>query len=272
MGVVEGRCVWMSAPSYLICATPRTGSSLLCGLLESTGIAGEPESYFRQPDEHQWAARWGIAHAPDGGFDDADYFRAARRAGSTENGVFGARVMWGTLKEMVLKLGRLYPWLAGSDCALLDRAFGPMRFVYLRRDDVLRQAVSRLRAEQVDLWFETTDSPRRHLDRHPAYDFDQIEGFVQSIASHNAAWQRWFAEFGIRPHVVRYEELDADPEGVIGGILAFLDLQLPADRAIAARHRRLADGLNDEWVHRHLREKARRADGRGPSSGGSGRI
>jgi LPS sulfotransferase NodH len=42
--------------SYLICATtPRTGSSLLCGLLDSTGIAGHPESYFRRQDEREWA-------------------------------------------------------------------------------------------------------------------------------------------------------------------------------------------------------------------------
>ena len=30
--------------SYMICSTPRTGSTLLCELLESTGVAGRPES------------------------------------------------------------------------------------------------------------------------------------------------------------------------------------------------------------------------------------
>ena len=33
--------------SYLIRATPRTGSTLLCGLLASTGVTGRPESFFR---------------------------------------------------------------------------------------------------------------------------------------------------------------------------------------------------------------------------------
>ena len=42
--------------SYLICATPRTGSSLLCGLLDSTGVAGHPESWFRRQDEREFAA------------------------------------------------------------------------------------------------------------------------------------------------------------------------------------------------------------------------
>jgi hypothetical protein len=41
--------------SYFVCGTPRTGSSLLLGLLESTGVAGHPQAYFREPDEPAWA-------------------------------------------------------------------------------------------------------------------------------------------------------------------------------------------------------------------------
>jgi len=38
-------------------------------LLASTGVAGDPESYFRQQDEPSWAARWGISDS-DGTFED----------------------------------------------------------------------------------------------------------------------------------------------------------------------------------------------------------
>jgi LPS sulfotransferase NodH len=69
--------------SYLICATPRTGSSLLCGLLDSAGVAGHPESWFRRQDERAFAARWGIANPADGTFGYPDYFRAAVAAGSS---------------------------------------------------------------------------------------------------------------------------------------------------------------------------------------------
>src|SRR6202012_4005781 len=34
------------ARSYLICATQRSGSTLLCELLKSTGVAGRPEEDF----------------------------------------------------------------------------------------------------------------------------------------------------------------------------------------------------------------------------------
>ena len=106
-----GQCGCLDA--YLICATPRTGSSLLCGLLASTGVAGNPESYFRQQDEPSWAAQWGIS-GTDGTFDYALYLQTALAAGRSENGVFGARVMWGTLDEIIDKLGTLYPTSLGG--------------------------------------------------------------------------------------------------------------------------------------------------------------
>lgn len=46
--------------AYLLCGTPRTGSTLLCSLLSSTGVLGHPESYFREPDEAVWARRFGL--------------------------------------------------------------------------------------------------------------------------------------------------------------------------------------------------------------------
>src|ERR1700759_375295 len=47
--------------AYLVCATPRSGSTLLCELLRSTGVAGRPLEHFevlratgvpRQPREY----------------------------------------------------------------------------------------------------------------------------------------------------------------------------------------------------------------------------
>ena len=34
------------SPAYLVCATPRSGSTLLCEALKGTGVAGRPEEYF----------------------------------------------------------------------------------------------------------------------------------------------------------------------------------------------------------------------------------
>jgi LPS sulfotransferase NodH len=238
--------------SYLICATPRTGSTLLCGLLDSTGVAGHPESYFRRPDEREWAARWGLAGSPDVTCGYADYVRAAIAAGRTDNGVFAARIMWGTLDEVVAKLAAVYPDLAGSGLDLLNRAFGRTHFVYLRRDDVVAQAVSLLRAEQTNVWHQTARD-RQQPEREPRFDFDQIRERVRLTENHNAAWRDWFDSAGVRPHLVRYEDLDARPVDVARGVLNFLGLDLPAGREIAIRHKRLADELSSQWIDRYQR-------------------
>ena len=233
--------------SYLICATPRTGSSLLCGLLDSTGVAGHPESWFRRQDEREFAARWGIASPSDGTFGCADYFRAAAAAGSTANGVFAARIMWGTMDEVTANLAPLYPGHAGSSVGLLSAAFGRVRFVYLRRGDVVAQAVSLLRAEQTGVWFETADE-RQEPAGEPGFDLGQVRELVRQIEDHNAAWKEWFAAEGIRPYPVLYEELDADPVRIASEVLGYLGLDLPAGREITIRHKRLADELSAQWI------------------------
>lgn len=242
--------------SYLICATPRTGSSLLCGLLDSTGVAGHPESWFRRQGELEFAAKWGIADASEGTFGYSDYFRAAASAGSTANGVFAARIMWGTMDEVTAHLAPVYPGHAGSAAGLLSAAFGQTRFVYLRRGDAVAQAVSLLRAEQTGVWFETADE-RQEPTAEPGFDFGQVRDLVRQIENENAAWEEWFAAEGIQPCWVLYEELDADPIGIASGVLGFLGLDLPDGREITVLHKRLADELNAQWIESYRLHEAR---------------
>lgn len=242
------RAVTMRADSLacLICGTPRTGSTLLCSLLTSTGVAGRPESYFRQPDESTWATRWHIPRRPDGSFDYRDYVLAAVAAGSTENGVFAGRVMWGTLEEISAKLGAVHPQLAGSDLDLLTEAFGRLHFVHLWRGDTLAQAVSWARAEQTNYW-QAGDN----VSGEPHLDLGQIDDLKKTVEEHNDAWRDWFAAFGIKPHAVVYEDLTAEMLSVTRGVLDFLGLDLPAGRAITSDHRRQADEVNAEWIARY---------------------
>ncbi|MGK5671349.1 Stf0 family sulfotransferase [Micromonospora sp. URMC 106] len=244
-----------SVDSYFVCATPRTGSSLLLGLLESTGVAGRPQAYFRSPDESAWADRWQLPRTADGGVDYADFVRAALAEGRTDNGVFGAKLMWGTLDELVARLASVHPDLAGDDVALLDRAFGRTRFVFLRRDDVLAQAVSWLRAEQTGAWFVGGNgeiSGDAGNGRAPCFDADGIRHLLETVTEHNAAWEAWFSRWGIRPHPVRYEELVGDMAATTRGILDFLGLDVPAaGHPIVARHQRQADDLNRQWIARY---------------------
>ena len=168
--------------------------------------------------------------------------------------MFAARIMWGTMDHLVNRLATVYRPRAGGDLDLLNQAFGHTRFIYLRRDDVLAQAVSWQRAEQTDVWHQTVGEESKQPEREPRFDFDQIRELAEMIEEHNAAWRAWFASVGIQPHMVRYEDLDADPVGVAREVLAFLGLELPAGRLIKTRNRRLADELSARWIDRYRTE------------------
>jgi LPS sulfotransferase NodH len=220
---------------------------LLCGLLAATGVAGKPESYFRLPDERSYAERWGLQVGPDGPLDYGGYVRAAMAVGSTANGAFGARVMWGTMGEVVAKLRAAYGHPLGADAEVLEQALGQTRFVQLQRGDVVAQAVSWARAEQSSYWQDGDEVPPGW---RPRFDYNEVDSYVKAINEHNAAWHEWFDASRIVPLRVLYEEIVADMAGATKAILQFLGLDLPPGHVITAGTRRQADEINDEWCRR----------------------
>jgi LPS sulfotransferase NodH len=227
----------------LLCGTPRTGSTLLCSLLASTGVAGRPESYFREPDEAEWAARFRVPIDSNGAFNYRQFVNGAVRAGSTANGIFGARVMWGTLSRVV-EGSRRSP--RQSDLEVLREPFGPMLFVHLQRRDRVAQAVSWARAEQTGYWQQGDVAS---VDPH--FDATHIEVLTRTIADHNAAWTAWFAQENVRPHVVTYEDLVANPRATVRGILEHLAVEPPSGWEPASQHVPQADEVNQQWVRRY---------------------
>lgn len=232
--------------SYLLCGTPRTGSTLLCSLLASTGVAGRPESYFRAADERTWAARFGVPVADDGSVDRRALVAGALRAGTTPNGVFGARVMWGSVDALVDGLRPGSGVRARSDLDVLDEAMGPLRLVHLRRVDVVQQAVSWARAEQTGYW-QQGDA----LSAEPAFDRDQVDHLLREVREHDAGWRAWFDEQGASPLVVTYEELVADPGRSVRAVLDHLGVEPPAAWRPRSPHRRQADEVSADWVRRY---------------------
>ncbi len=185
--------------------------------------------------------------APHGSLRVASY-SAAVAAGRTPNGFFGARIMWGTMTELTDALRHAAHGSTASDVELLTEAFGSPRFVHLRRDDPVAQAVSWARAEQTQFWHPGDQvAPSGH---QPHFDRDLIGGLVDTITAHEAAWQAWFTHRGLIPHEVAYEELSADPSGVTRTVLEFLGLDPSAGGTITVHDRRQADDLNADWISR----------------------
>ncbi len=233
--------------SYLICATPRSGSTLLCGLLDSSGVAGHPASYFNRKSLNDYADEWRMARPRDGRIDEA-FVHAARTAGTTSNGVFGGRVMAETLPELISGLAADASVPAVTDVDLLSAQLGHLAFVHLRRRDVVAQAVSWARSEQTHYWH-----PGEAVlpgGQEPHYDEELIGRLVATIERAEADWASWFTAQRIVPCEVTYEELAADPPRTAHRVLDHLGLRVPPGRNLVVGHRRQADHLNADWITR----------------------
>lgn len=249
--------------SYIVCATPRSGSTLLCDLLAETGVAGRPESYFRRQDISDWARRWGVSppDQTDSEEFDRSYLAAALRAGASENGVFGLRLMWGSVAELSARLNALYPGLH-DEAALFEKSFGKILYIHLSRRDRIAQAVSLLRAEQSGLWHLAADGTERERSSPPAhavYDADRLSGFLTELEMDDAVWVAFFARNRIEPLRLTYETMAAAPQVAIAGILSALGREPERVATVKSRTAKLADKTSLEWADRFRRKSDRQA-------------
>ena len=230
-------------PSYLICATPRSGSTLLCDALANTGLAGRPDEYFGPMHVERWDRAWRTR-------DEAEYLQHALRAGTGANGVFGCKVMRVYWDHFIGHLRRATGLEQAVPARLVQAAFPGARYIWITRRDKIRQAVSWSKFVQGAAWYWEKEEPQvvDNLEFRP----DIIDDFIMQTALGEAAWQDFFASVGAVPHVVVYEDFIRHYQETVRSTLGFLGVDPP--KALEESNRRLkkqADGLTEEWVSRY---------------------
>ncbi|XDA96660.1 Stf0 family sulfotransferase [Sulfitobacter sp. LCG007] len=249
--------------SYILCATPRSGSTMLCDLLSATGVAGVPDSYFMRAPGPEWAAAWRLPDEDGRGTAEhaRAYLDAAIASGTGSTGVFGLRLMQESLDDLRELIDLRVPGCP-DDRTRLEAVFGEVTCLHLSRTDKLAQAVSRVRAEQTGLWHaapDGTEIERLAPPAEPEYDRPRIAARLAGIEAQDRAWDNWFTREGIEPLRLRYEDLAADPASVLRRICDRLGVALPADHRIAPGTARLADETSARWMRRFRSETARSA-------------
>jgi LPS sulfotransferase NodH len=241
--------------AYIICGTPRTGSTLLCDLLVSTKRAGNPDSFYRRQTISWWAQQWNLP-GPDtmtGKEFNIAFLAAAIRAGKGGTDIFGLRLMRENLGELSAILDEIHPGLP-SDRARLEKAFGKILYVHLSREDKLAQAISLVKAEQTGLWHiapDGTEIERLAPAQDPQYDFPRLRQEVMELESYDAAWNRWFDEQDIRPLRIFYERLAADPAAALIRICEALGVTAPDADDVKPGVAKLADATSLDWMRRY---------------------
>lgn len=284
----------MSPPerSYLVCATPRSGSTLVCQTLTRTGVAGRPEEYFealrssgapRRPEEyfHGVGDRTIFDHLADLS-EDLDpaprsphwsrtaydrYLDWVFENGTTANGVFGAKLMWGYMEDFVSLLRNIPEYRDVPMADLLLRVFPDLTFVRVVRANKIRQAVSLWKALQTASWRdeapastgdqpENVDTPSfrdfvREQRPQLRFHYGAISHLLNQLILQEAGWDAFFEHARIKPVFVLYENFASDIEVSTRRLLEDLGIEAPEDLSLETKMKRQSDGINDDWARRY---------------------
>ena len=252
--------------SYLILATARSGSYLLCEGLIRTRLAGNPTEYFGPMQTEAI-----MKHLDTSSYKECLAWILAQ--GTTPNGVFGGKLIWNFQAEFV---SRLQEGLGHQELRvdeLLQKAFPNLHYIWITRRDKVRQAISYWKALRSDAWIDIKSGPssearmghgQKESDaRWPAvmqeatFDYGAIEGLRLYLEQKEAEIQQYIATRGILPFTVVYEDfVDAYEETVLQ-ILDYLHIPRPEKLALgrARTLKKQANEQSEEWFQRYYQLK-----------------
>jgi LPS sulfotransferase NodH len=233
---------------YTIWFSQRTGSTLLCSALASTGIAGRPGEHLEGTLPELYV-RYRAA-------TPAELLSHVREIGGTSNGVVGLK--YGLVRhsfDALLDALREIEGHNGTRAGIWANAFPNGRHIFMTRRNKMRLAVSWWKAIQSQEWHRAHGAPPKDADIAGRYAAAAIEHLVIESMMREAAIQDYFSEAGIVPFTVIYEDFVSTYERTVVEILTWLGLD-PAPIAIAPpAFERLSDDLSEEWVERFRRDK-----------------
>lgn len=218
---------------YLICSTPRSGSTMLTRLLTQTGLAGCPEEYFREERRIPWMKRLNTTRISLDG-----YLREVEKRRTSANGVFGLKLhSRDFLKvfrtEVEQRAGQR--WLKRHDTVFL-----------CRRKNKLDQAISLYKALLSDVWSIEGD-PKQEimpLGGNTPFSAEKISHHLHRMIIEEEYWLSLLDKLSIPFHEVWYDDLVSDANGVVKNMLKCMNIDSADLPELEVTTRRQADNEN----------------------------
>lgn len=253
---------------YLVCASQRSGSTLLVESLAATGVAGRPQEFFQyfpsssqSPQPREWFAGvtdpelLALLDPTEPGTVDhrgTDRWQADLRAGGrTPNGVWGGKIMWNQTPLLITRTRTASGSLRTAIRSLFDGA-DPI-YVHVHRPDVVPQAVSMWRAVQTRVW---RDDPAvaDDTDDGAVYRAEGIAHLAAILLEQQRGWREWFTAEGIEPLEIDFPTLVADPAKATARVLELIgqDPTLAPPPPLKPQ----SNARSAEWVARYRADAA----------------
>jgi hypothetical protein len=132
---------------------------------------------------------------------------------------------------------------------------GEVKYIWMRRRDLLGQAISLSKAIQTNLW----NSSMHAQGQVPVYSYWHISACMEDIILEDRGWHMYFAERRLTPYKLFYEEFLGWEQSRIEEIWHFLGRPNPETPTLTnnSKLEKQADEVSLEWHERYLREDGR---------------
>jgi len=232
--------------SYTIWFSVRTGSTLLCKALESTGVAGNPNE-------------WLLPGQYDRNSNPVDIQKELWNKGTTDNGVFGLKFsMYNPCFNDTMEIFRKLPRAEDlhKDIDIWNNALPNCRHIFMTRRNKVRLAVSWWRAIQSNEWGRLHGQKPMGTDLSDKYSFDAINHLLLEATMREAAIQELLSQASIVPLTITYEDFISDYSDTIYKIMDYLEIEYNKELKIAPPYyAKIADKVSEEWVRRFRQER-----------------
>ncbi len=237
--------------TYVVCTNPRSGSWLLSEGLGGTTLAGYPREWFNIQEEQQQRARWRLDHKSD--LNLTAYLRLIRSKSTTGNGISGVKLYTSNTNWSIFPEGSACLELTPSQ--VLMQLFPEARYIWLRRRDKVRQAISLSIASSTNEWWSIAAisiEKSEGTTQGPTFDPQAIARLERALQRNDANWQDFFQQNNITPLVIDYEDLASDYPATVKAVLKWLGVENADSLNITPpRLQRQADERSEEWVTRY---------------------
>jgi LPS sulfotransferase NodH len=132
---------------------------------------------------------------------------------------------------------------------LLEICFPSARYIFVRREDRVRQSISFLRAMDSMQWQRLRGEQASERMERLEIDLDQIDQLVKVFTDQEDQWRGFFARNDLTAYEVVYEDLVRDYERITLGALEHLGITSPAKLQLGPpRTIRQSDHLTERAV------------------------
>jgi trehalose 2-sulfotransferase len=226
---------------YIICTTSRSGSNLLCNLLENTGIAGKniSERCYRN-----------ILESIDWEKKDLKKFFEEMFEESRKGNVSGFKIMWAHIECIIEVISRSKRYKNISVYDIPKFLPKDIKYIWLVRKNKIRQAISFDKCKQGKIFKIKKDSKIRQKE-YPIFRIENIIHGQVSLMNDDLQWEKFFKKNKIKPLKREYEEFSINFKETIITILKYLGITIPKKLIVKTDLLKQSNNMTEEWINKY---------------------